>query len=69
VLHAFLRKSKPWIGLPKPNAESIEMRLQRARELDAEETPLTCEGFPMDDDMSIASLSPISKPSIPAFIK
>lgn len=37
VLHAFMKKSKSGIGLPKPDAELIEMRLQRARELDAED--------------------------------
>jgi phage-related protein len=36
VLHAFMKKSKSGIGLPKPDAELIELRLQRARELDAE---------------------------------
>lgn len=36
VLHAFMKKSKSGIGLPKPDAELIEMRLCRARELDAE---------------------------------
>jgi phage-related protein len=37
VLHAFMKKSKSGIGLPKPDAELIELRLRRARELDAEE--------------------------------
>jgi phage-related protein len=37
VLHAFMKKSKSGIGLPKPDAELIAMRLQRARELDAED--------------------------------
>ena len=37
VLHAFMKKSKSGIGLPKPDAELIEKRLQRARELDAED--------------------------------
>lgn len=37
VLHAFMKKSKSGIGLPKPDAELIEMRLRRARELDAED--------------------------------
>jgi phage-related protein len=37
VLHAFMKKSKSGIGLRKPDAELIEMRLQRARELDAED--------------------------------
>jgi len=36
VLHTFMKKSKSGIGLPKPDAELIEMRLRRARELDAE---------------------------------
>jgi phage-related protein len=37
VLHAFMKKSKSGIGLPKPDAELIEVRLQRARELDVED--------------------------------
>ena len=37
VLHAFMKKSKSGIGLPKPDAELIEMRVRRARELDAED--------------------------------
>lgn len=37
VLHAFMKKSKSGIGLPKPDAELIELRLRRARELDAED--------------------------------
>lgn len=36
VLHAFVKKSKSGIGLPGPDAELIETRLRRARELDAE---------------------------------
>ena len=34
VLHAFIKKSKSGIGLPKPDKELIEARLKRARELD-----------------------------------
>jgi phage-related protein len=37
VLHAFMKKSKSGIGLPKPDAELIAMRLRRARELDRED--------------------------------
>ena len=37
VLHAFMKKSKSGIGLPKPDAELIELRLRRAQSLDAEE--------------------------------
>jgi phage-related protein len=37
VLHAFMKKSKSGIGLPKPEAELIERRLRRAKELDAED--------------------------------
>ena len=37
VLHAFIKKSKSGIGLPKPDAELIERRLKRAQSLDAEE--------------------------------
>ena len=37
VLHAFMKKSKSGIGLPKPDAELIALRLRRARELDAED--------------------------------
>ncbi|HUN01150.1 MAG TPA: type II toxin-antitoxin system RelE/ParE family toxin [Halothiobacillus sp.] len=36
VLHAFMKKSKSGIGLPKPDAELIELRLKRAQALDAE---------------------------------
>ena len=36
VLHAFMKKSKSGIGLPKRDAELIAVRLRRARELDAE---------------------------------
>jgi phage-related protein len=35
VLHAFMKKSKSGIALPKPDADLIEMRLKRARVLDA----------------------------------
>src|SRR5579859_5594997 len=37
VLHAFMKKSKSGIGLPKPDAELIEARLKRARRFDAED--------------------------------
>ena len=37
VLHAFMKKSKSGIGMPKPDADLIEMRLRRARELDAKD--------------------------------
>ena len=37
VLHAFMKKSKSGIGLPKPDKQLIETRLRRARELDAKE--------------------------------
>ncbi len=37
VLHAFMKKSKSGIGIPKPDAELIEARLKRARALDAED--------------------------------
>ena len=37
VLHAFIKKSKSGIGLPKLDAELIERRLKRAQSLDAEE--------------------------------
>jgi phage-related protein len=37
ILHAFMKKSKSGIGLPKPDAELIAVRLKRARELDAED--------------------------------
>jgi phage-related protein len=36
VLHAFIKKSKSGIGLPKPDVEVIRARLKRARELDEE---------------------------------
>ncbi len=36
VLHAFMKKSKSGVGLPKPDAALIETRLRRARETDAE---------------------------------
>jgi len=37
VLHAFMKKSKSGIRLPKQAAELIETRLKRARELDTED--------------------------------
>jgi phage-related protein len=37
VLHAFIKKSKSGIGIPKPDAELIRARLKRARALDAED--------------------------------
>ncbi len=37
VLHAFVKKSKSGIGLPKPDRELIVLRLRRARELDMED--------------------------------
>jgi phage-related protein len=37
VLHAFMKRSKSGIGLPKQDAELIETRLKRARELDTED--------------------------------
>jgi phage-related protein len=37
VLHAFMKKSKSGIGLPKPDTELIETRLKRANALDAED--------------------------------
>jgi phage-related protein len=37
VLHAFMKKSKSGIGLPKPDAELIEARLRRAKQLDVED--------------------------------
>ncbi len=36
VLHAFMKKSKSGIGLPKADAELINLRLKRAQALDAE---------------------------------
>lgn len=37
VLHAFMKKSKSGIGLPKTDASLIRARLKRAQELDAGE--------------------------------
>jgi phage-related protein len=37
VLHAFMKKSKSGIALPKPDAALIELRLKRARALDTED--------------------------------
>jgi phage-related protein len=37
VLHAFMKKSKSGIGIPKPDTELIEARLKRAQALDAED--------------------------------
>jgi phage-related protein len=37
VLNVFMKKSKSGIGLLKPDAELIEMRLRRVRELNAED--------------------------------
>ena len=39
VLHAFMKKSKSGIGLPKPDRELIELRLRRAQELDGAAWP------------------------------
>lgn len=36
VLHAFIKKSKSGIGLPKPDVNLIQARFKRAQELDAE---------------------------------
>ena len=36
VLHAFLKKSKSGIAIPRQDARLIEARLRRTRELDAE---------------------------------
>ena len=37
VLHVFMKKSRSGIGLPKPDADVIDVRLRRARILDAED--------------------------------
>ncbi len=37
VLHAFMKKSKSGIGIPKPNLERIQARLKKALTMDAEE--------------------------------
>jgi phage-related protein len=37
VLHAFMKKSKSGMALPKPDAALIELRLKRARILDTED--------------------------------
>ncbi len=37
VLHAFMKKSKSGIGIPKPDAELIAARLKRAQALDTED--------------------------------
>jgi phage-related protein len=37
VLHVFMKKSRSGIGLPKPDADLIDVRLRRARILDAED--------------------------------
>jgi phage-related protein len=37
VLHAFMKKSKSGIGLPKPDANLIRMRLKLAREEDGKD--------------------------------
>jgi len=37
VLHALMKKSKSGMGLPKPDAELIPVRLQPARIRDAED--------------------------------
>jgi len=38
VLHAFMKKSKSGIGLPRQDDELIAARLRRARSLDTEDT-------------------------------
>ena len=37
VLHAFMKKSKSGVSLPRPDAILIEARLKRARDLDKED--------------------------------
>ena|ERR1700678_2397949 len=37
VLHVFMKKSKSGIGIPKADAELIEVRLKRVRVLDAKD--------------------------------
>jgi phage-related protein len=37
VLHAFMKKSKSGIGIPKPDSELIEARLKRAQAPDTED--------------------------------
>ena len=37
ALHAFMKKSKSGIGFSKSEAELIDVRLRRARELDAKD--------------------------------
>ena len=37
VLHAFMKKSKSGIGLPKPDSDLIALRLKRAQALDVED--------------------------------
>jgi phage-related protein len=37
VLHAFMKKSKTGIGMPRQDVELIEARLKRARKLDEED--------------------------------
>jgi phage-related protein len=36
VLHAFMKKSKSGIGIPRPDAEVVQTRLKQARVIDAE---------------------------------
>src|SRR5271169_5681992 len=36
VLHAFMKKSKSGVGLPKPDEQLIRIRLKRAQTLDSE---------------------------------
>ncbi|HUJ02662.1 MAG TPA: type II toxin-antitoxin system RelE/ParE family toxin [Rhizomicrobium sp.] len=36
VLHAFMKKSKSGIGVPRQDIETVRARLQRALELDEE---------------------------------
>ena len=44
VLHAFMKKSKSGIGLPKPDSDLIALRLKRAQALDVEDWD---EGHPV----------------------
>jgi phage-related protein len=37
VLHAFIKKSKSGIEIPKPDAELIQVRLKQARTIDGED--------------------------------
>jgi hypothetical protein len=68
VLHAFMKKSKSGIGLPKPDAELIAVRRRRAREIDKEDCVralLAAQRFGMGQLLGPRSAQFTSTPILP----